>query len=201
MMICSFTSLFEFTTFARDEPKCEIAPLFGRTPHTVEVCEAIINEVHKVNSTGATRPVCAQFAGGKVDGLSGGVEDSKWPLSGGTPEECRPLSLYCDGECRAAASGRRPSTSSQSWVGFRTLSCCWGRGVQVAWNPGGMLRASGWDPPPRHFTCWAGAVSVPLSTLECMHKSCFPAQIEYVWMACQAKMMQKWNYRYKIWTV
>lgn len=119
--------------------RCEIAPPIGHTPRTAEVCVAIINEVHKVNSTGATRSVCAQlawsqFAGGKVDKLWGGCGG----VSGGTPEECRPLPLYCDGECRAAASSCRPSASSQSWVGYsfmllemrrssspKTLEGCW----------------------------------------------------------------------------
>lgn len=102
------------------------------------LCSVVLVAVQKVQ-------VCRRKSGQTLCG-------EKWPLSGGTtPEECRPLSLHCDGECRAAASGSRPSASSQSWVGFRTLSCCWRRGVQVGQNPGEMLRASGWDPPLRHF--------------------------------------------------
>lgn len=162
MMICCFTSLLELTTWARDTTKIWNSAPFGRTPHTAEAFDAIINEVHEVNLTGLAglcsvalvaaqeAPACRRKSGRTLWG-------EKWPLSGGTPEERRPLSLYCDGECRAAASGRRPSASSQSSVGFRSLSCCRRRCVQVARDPGGMLRTSGWDPPPRHFTCWASA--------------------------------------------
>lgn len=93
-MICSFTSLFEFTTFARDEPKCEIAPLFGRTPHTVEVCEAIINEVHKVNSTGAS------------------LQEEKWTASLGGWRTASGHSL----EARQKSAGRYHSTVTGSVV-------------------------------------------------------------------------------------
>lgn len=187
MVICCFTSLSEFTTLASETKMWNSAPLWShcrslwrdhqRSPQS---------EPNRGDKAGLCSVGLVAVQKAAVSGRKSGrtLWGERWPFSGGAPEECRPLSLYCDGDCRDAASGRRPSASSQSCFGFRTLSCCRRHGVQVGRTPGGMLRASGWDPPPRHLTCWVEAVSVPLSTLQRMNKSCCPAQIEYVAIAC-----------------
>lgn len=87
--------MFEFATWWRGETKCEIAPPYGSTPHTAEVIETVL-----MKFTGL------ELAGIKVNRV--GV----WRHTTGV--QAATTSLWQ--ECRAAASGRRPSASSQSWV-------------------------------------------------------------------------------------
>lgn len=127
-------------------------------------------------------------------------EQTLWRRSGHSLEahqKSAGRSLCCDWECRAAASGPRPSASSQSWVGFRALSSCWRRGGQEAQIPGGMLGAGGWDPPVRHFTCWAVAGSVPLSRH--LHAQIVFSCTDWVCLYCwSGKNVKKVEVRYKI---